>query len=504
MSRSIKGLLPIVVVTLAFSPFRSSVAGQPSGFEGTWIYSSISNLSSDTMVVTFTQHLDGAYSARVIVPEIRLDASFTEVILTDGVMRINNQGQPMFEATLGSDGSHLEGRLWIGSWLPVTLLRSDEPITFNRPQDPVGPFPYAEELVVFNSGDIRLSGTLTLPAGNRPAPAVVVLSGSGADNRDYLVAGHYPFWVIADYLTRLGIAVLRFDDRGVGASEGEFGAATTGDLAVDALSAVAYLQSRPEIDPNLVGLIGHSDGAGGAALAAATSSNVAFIVMLGGLGVTGEEHLLLQAASTWRALGANDALIDWQVEVQRGLIDVLNSESNPAALQQALDAYVTRVNAELTPEYLAAAGLPPGFPGIGFIAGSTAWLQYLIAYDPREALLHVECPVLALGGDLDAIVSSAENLAAIEKALADGGNADYTVVELPGLNHFFQTCQSGAPAEYIWIEETIAPEVLTLLGDWIAARTDFDAADTERLTESPSLPSRRDPLSAGARLGAHP
>ena len=481
MSR-IAAAFPVLVLILAASLSNRAVAGV-TDFEGTWVYSSYNNLMSDTMVVEFTIVDDGTYDARLIVPEVRVDVQLPDVTALGDTIWINNEGRTLFEATISADGMLLDGQLWTGSAIPMTLMRAANPLTFNRPQDPAGPFPYTAEQITFRSGEINLSGTLTLPQSDRPVPAVVLLSGSGADERDYLVGGHYPFWVIADYLTRLGIAVLRFDDRGVGASEGESSSATTHDLAVDALSAIGYLQLRPEIDPQQIGIIGHSDGAGGAALAAAASSNVAFIVMLGGLGVTGEEHLLLQAATTWQALGASDARIAWQVEVQQGLIDILKSDNDPATLQARLDAWVNEINANLTPERRQELGLPLEGPALTSIVGRVAWLQYLLGYDPREALLMVDCPVLALNGDLDAIVSSTENLAAIERALADGGNPDFKVLELPGLNHFFQTCELGAPAEYVWLEETFSPAALDLLGEWIVARTGAEPVQSVPLFE---------------------
>ncbi len=484
-----------VVVVLAASLSQPALAGEGAEFEGTWVYSTYDNLSSDLVIVTVRRAEDGTLDAAIEIPAIRLLAEFSDVTVTDGRLRVRNQRQYIFEATLGSDGAFLDGKLLVNSWISMILLPADGPITFNRPQDPAEPIPYREELVRFQSGDDQLSGTLTLPRGTDPVAAVVLLSGSGPDGRDYLVSGHYPFWVLADYLTRLGIAVLRFDDRGVGESEGDFASLTTADLAADALAAVEFLKSRPEIDAGRIGLIGHSDGAGGAALAAATSDDVAFIVMLGGLGVTGEEHLLLQTETTWRALGVSDARIAWQVEVQQGLIEVLKSSADPVLLQARMDAYVAEVNAGLTPERLAALGLPPEFPGLTGVVGSVAWLQYLISYDPRAALLNVDCPVLALNGDRDVIVSSTENLAAIEQALADGGNPDYSVVELPGLNHFFQTCEVGIPAEYVWIEETISPAVLELLSDWIVSHTDAGT-----VVALPTSDAQRHPLLEGVRF----
>lgn len=487
MHSNLLRILPSLVLALSSGISQIARADDDAIYEGTWVYSVYNNLSSDIVLVTVTRAADGTLDANITIPAVRIVADFADVAVTDSHLQILNQRQPIFEATLAPGGETLHGKLLVNEWIPMTLVRMDGPIVFHRPQDPQQPVPYREEEVRFRSGEIQLGGTLTLPHGVDPAAAVVLLSGSGPDGRDYLVSGHYPFWVIADYLTRLGIAVLRFDDRGVGESEGDFASLTTADLAADALAAVEFLQNRPEIDPRRVGLIGHSDGAGGAALAASISHNVAFIVMLGGLGVTGEQHLLLQTESTWSALGAPEARIAWQLEVQQGIIDILKSGADPVLLQERLDAYVIEINAGLTPERLAAMGLPPEFPGLTGIVGSVAWLQYLISYNPREALLDVDCSVLALNGDRDVIVSSVENLAAIEQALADGGNPDVTVIELPGLNHFFQTCEAGIPAEYVWIEETISPEVLSLLGDWIVSRT-----------------GGREPLATSAAAERHP
>ncbi len=329
----------------------------------------------------------------------------------------------------------------------------------NRPQEPKPPFPYrSEDVAIVNAaGKAVLAGTVTIPEGKGPFPAVVLISGSGLQNRDEELMGHKPFLVLADYLTRHGIAVLRYDDRGFGKSTGDAAAATSEDFAGDALAAWQVLRARPEIDPRRVGLLGHSEGGLIAPLLASRTPGVAFVVMLAGPGVTGEAVMLAQGVAILKANGAPDSAIATNTSLQRQVFAILREESDQARIVERLSAIPVPGPKE------ASAALVK--------QSSSPWLRFFVRYDPAPALAKLTCPVLALGGELDLQVLADQNLPAIEAALKRGGNKDYTVLRLPGLNHLFQTCKTGTPAEYAKIEETMSPVALDMIATWIRKRT---------------------------------
>ncbi|MEK6255415.1 MAG: alpha/beta fold hydrolase, partial [Gemmatimonadales bacterium] len=356
------------------------------------------------------------------------------------------------------DGSWAQG----GASMPLLLARTDaESLAPNRPQEPQPPFPYEALDVEFDNleAGIRLAGTLTIPGGDGPHPAVTLLTGSGPQDRDETVFGHRPFLVLADYLTRHGIAVLRFDDRGIGASTGDFAVATTSDFASDALAAVAFLKTRPDVDPEKIGLVGHSEGAIVAPMAANRGGDVAFAVLLASTGVNGRELLVMQAKAMNRAAGLPETVIEQRAEVQESLLDVVaDAESDSVAAERA------RV-------ILADAGLT-GDAAEGQIRSLLSpWMKYFLTYDPLPELRELSIPVLALNGEKDTQVPPTENLLPVEEALREGGNPDVTAEVLPGLNHLFQTAETGVPAEYAGIEETFSPAALEKIAAWILERT---------------------------------
>jgi pimeloyl-ACP methyl ester carboxylesterase len=295
--------------------------------------------------------------------------------------------------------------------------------------------------------------------------------------------GHRPFLVIADYLTRRGIAVLRVDDRGIGGSTGDVAHATTADFAGDTLAGVAYLKTRKEIDPKRIGLIGHSEGGVIAPMCAARSKDVAFIVMLAGTGLPGEEILYRQGALILKAMGADPEMIAQQRRAQERLFAVLKREKDDKVAEKEMRKIYAELLVHPGPDPAkAAAGAKtePEKPAESLPAGQeaslqallTPWFRYFLTYDPRPALKQVKCPVLAINGAKDLQVPPKEDLREIAAALKAGGNRHYTVRELPGLNHLFQTARTGAPAEYGQIEETFSPTALRVVGDWIVQRTD--------------------------------
>jgi len=343
----------------------------------------------------------------------------------------------------------------------LNFERSNRVLEARRPQNPQKPYPYPEEDATFANAQagVTLAGTLTLPKGAGPFPAAVLISGSGPHDRDETIAGHKPFLVLADYLTRKGIAVLRYDKRGVGKSSGTQDDATTEDLAGDAEAAMAYLRSRKEIDAKRIGLIGHSEGGMIAPMIAARGGNVAWMVLLAAPARNGESTLLKQSESIARAGGLSEAQIERSLELDRKSYALVLEVKDRAALEAKLE--------DLVKSSGMGASMPQEALEGQIHAMSSPWFRFFLEYDPLPALRKVKCPVLALDGEKDLQVPAGENLPELKKAFEEGGNGDATVQELPGLNHLFQHCNTGSPVEYGAIEETFAPEALQLIGDWI-------------------------------------
>ncbi|WP_182830351.1 alpha/beta hydrolase family protein [Tautonia rosea] len=379
-----------------------------------------------------------------------------------------------FEGTLDDDRTRIEGQ-WTQSILslPLSFEKVDAVSTLNRPQHPEPPFPYAIEEVTFTNPNakIQLAGTLTIPEGDGPFPAAVMVSGSGPQDRDETILGHKPFLVIADHLTRAGIAVLRFDDRGVGASEGDHASATSEDFATDALAAVRFLSDRAEIDPETIGIIGHSEGGVIGPMAAIKApEEVGFLVLLAGTGVTGREIILRQTDLIARASGLPDELVTYQVKVLEELTARLDSGEDDAVDAEALEAFNRKLLESLSPEQRDAMDESEVSLSLSNTELQRPWFRFFLSYDPRPTLRQVACPVLALFGEKDLQVDPAQNASEVEASLREGGNSKSRVMILPGLNHLFQRAESGAPLEYGGIEQTIAPEVLNQMTEWIRSQ----------------------------------
>jgi len=355
-----------------------------------------------------------------------------------------------------------------GMTIPMTLKKTnDEVKPINRPQEPKPPFPYRSEDLTFENRDagVTLAGTLTMPETGSNFTAVILISGSGAQDRNEELVGHKPFLVIADYLTRRGIAVLRYDDRGYAQSTGNFATATTADFATDAESAIAYLKTRKEINPNKIGLMGHSEGGIIAPMIAARSNEVGFIVMLAGSGIRGDVLLLLQEEAAYKLSGLSDEKVAKLIKINTKIFDRVVGTNELLSLQEITD-FMTTLKDEINDVALE------GMTADRYIQQFTAslaypWMQYFLRYNPATALERVKCPVLAVIGSKDFQVPAKENLDAISAALKKGGNSKATVKEYPGLNHLFQECTTGSSAEYGAIEQTFSPDVLKDLGDWI-------------------------------------
>jgi len=379
------------------------------------------------------------------------------------------QGDPTFDGTL-ADGDITGKFLQGGGTFSFELGREAIPPP-NRPQDPKPPFPYDQEEVSYKNGDITLAGTLTLPKGSTKAPVALMITGSGPQDRDEALLGHRPFLVIADHLTRAGIAVLRVDDRGVGGSTGNIAQSTSADFATDVIAGVKFLKNHDRIDPDKIGVIGHSEGGIVGPLAASQSKDIAFVIMLAGTGVPGSEILPLQLELIAKAEGVPQETIDKQLAFQTEILDLLASDKST----EEIEAPFREVVAKQVDMAIELAGEDTEIPREQTIEQAVKqtlnpWFRFFVSYDPKPALEKVRVPVLVLNGELDTQVDADQNLPGIEKALKKGGNRDYTIKRLPGLNHLFQNATTGAFSEYAKIEETFDPETLKLITDWILKR----------------------------------
>lgn len=387
-----------------------------------------------------------------------------------------------YEGTLSLDGKTISGKFTqAGIERELAFERQSAKPTLERPQTPKGPFPYREEEVSYENraAGIKIAGTLSLPAGDGPFPAVLLLTGSGAQDRNESIMGHKPFWVIADYLARRGVAVLRVDDRGVGGTGGNLIECTTADLADDALAGVEFLKTRKEVDAKRIGLVGHSEGGIVAPLAATKSPDVAFVVLLAGTGVPGEEILYMQGGLIAKAMGATDEEISEQISGQKEIYAILKSEKSLEEKRSEVAAVLRKRVEALSEEERKSLGNVDAHVMMQTMQVANKWFIHFVSYDPRPALRKLRVPVMVLNGELDLQVPASQNLPEIHKCLEEGGNSDYTIIKFPGLNHLFQSAKTGSPAEYGTITETISPHVLGAIGDWIVRK--FLARPTECL-----------------------
>lgn len=338
-----------------------------------------------------------------------------------------------------------------GGSFSLDMVRVKElPLEVERPQTPERPFPYDEEEVEFknSTAGIILAGTLTLPSEGKDLPAVLLIAGSGRNDRDETSMGH--FLLLSDFLTRNGYAVLRYDKRGVGASGGDYGMATTFDFAEDAYAGMEYLKKHPGVDPGRIGIIGHSEGALIAPIIASGHEDlVAFMVMMGGIGIPGSELLLIQSEKMARINGVPEEEVDRITETNRKLYAIASS-----GLEDSIMAVKCReVFPELDEQMLNML--------------KWSWFKTFLSLDPDGYISKISAPTLAITGEKDIQCPPEENLAAIEASLQRAGNDNYTIKVMPGLNHLFQTAESGSPYEYEQIEEIISPDALDFILAWL-------------------------------------
>jgi uncharacterized protein len=333
-------------------------------------------------------------------------------------------------------------------------------------QEPKPPFPYrVDDVMVESKGGVHLAGSLTTPSGTGPFPAVVLICGSGPHDRNGGGGAWKPFLVIADYFARHGIATIRYDKRGVGESTGDYAASTSLDFADDAEAAARFLVNSPHIDRDHIGLLGHSEGGMIAPMVAVRTSVVRFVVLLAAPGLPGDSVMLRQVEIRDTASGKDPAL-DLELRENRRLYQALRAARDSADAAMRLAAVEARLIADLRDSTRTEAVRRLDRKRTILL---TPFWWFFARYDPRPTLRQLRKPVLAITGSLDVQVPSRENLPEIDAALRAAGNRDYSIVEIPGLNHLFQTAIGIPPAEYSRIDEIIAPAALDVVTRWIAA-----------------------------------
>ena len=445
----------------ASAPIKTEPApAKPSDIDGAWMGTLDTGAVKLRIVFHITNTEDGLTATMDSLDQGMNGLPTTSATRNGSSLKIEaNQIGGSYEGTISKDHSQIDGT-WSqgGGTLPLVLKPVKDAADLNRPrpQNPVKPYPYRDEDVSYRNTEqnVTLAATFTIPQGKGPFPAVLLITGSGPQDRDESIMGHKPFLVLSDYLTRQGIAVLRADDRGVGKSTGKFSGATTADFATDAEAGVAYLKTRPEVDPHKIGLVGHSEGGIVAPMVAARDSDVAFIVMMAGSGVPGDQILPEQVLQLALAAGKSKEKAEQAASQERAILGVVEKEKDAAVLQKDLREKL-------------ASEVPEAQMGAQISVLTSPWFRYFLTYDPATALRKVKCPVLAINGEKDRQVSPKQNLPAIRHALTEGGNKNFEVLELPGLNHLFQTAKTGAVSEYSEIEETMSPLAMKTIADWI-------------------------------------
>lgn len=497
----------ILFLSLALVPFGAAglqAPDAPDPFVGVWLGALDVPGADVTLRLRFdvTRAGDGLAATLHSIDQGNAEIA-VETVEADGsklTMTMPSVGAS-FEGTLSEDGAAIDGTFTqMGAPMPLRLERASEEeaqAAARRPQDPEEPLPYLAEDVTYPNpeGGHVLAGAFTRPRDGGPFPAVILISGSGPQDRDEALLGHRPFLVLSDHLTRRGIAVLRFDDRGVGESTGDFSVATSEDFASDVLAGVAYLLGRDDVDPDRIGLAGHSEGGLIAPMAAVASDVVAYVVLMAGPGVNGERILYAQAELIGRAAGMSEARVAATRKLQGKLFAVLKANDDPESSAPEMEALVRAHLEEATPEERAHAGVTDSASFERAVATevrqiNSPWFRYFLVHEPADVLEQVTVPVLAVAGAKDLQVPADENLTEIATALKRGGNTAWRTHMLPGHNHLFQRAETGAPSEYATIDETWSVESMEIIADWILMTVGGTARDADDAASNPD--SERD------------
>jgi len=460
-----KNLLPIIILSILSLGIK---AQQPETIDGIWLGTLEIQSLELRLAITLSGSAEGELKAALkSIDQGGAEVPMEQAILSLDTLLVKHAGARIeIEGIINADEGTWQTEFRQGPVKESILFaKVDQLPVLARTQDPLPPFPYQVEEVSYRNqkADIDIAGTLTLPEGEGPFPVVILLTGSGPQNRDEELFGHKPFLVLADHLSRNGIAVLRSDDRGVGGSTGSFSGSTSGDFAADAMAGVEFLKTRAEINPDHIGLAGHSEGGMMAPIAASSSGDVGFIVLMAAPGIPFEEIVLYQKKRKWIQAGINETdmalLMSWHRKVWTL---VSGKVSNEKLEEEMRILYKEHTEDEISRMHKSEEILNAEIKLV-----TDPWWRYAARYNAGKILGRLSCPVLAINGTKDTQVTSIENLGAIKEALRSAGNKNYLVKEIEGLNHLFQTADTGDESEYGKIEETMSPLAMEMISDWI-------------------------------------
>ncbi len=467
-----KGILSILLILFIFTVLPAQSQNIIGDWEGKL------NVGVDLRIVFhFTKNADGVLSGTMDSPDQKVKgipiSSITEI--GDSILVKMQSIQAAFKGAKIND-STIDGA-WIqgpGSYpLLITRQKVENESKPLRPQTPVPPYSYNSEDVLYYNADstIQFGATITYPKTGGPFPVALMITGSGQQDRDETIFDHKPFAVIADYLTKNGFAVLRVDDRGKGQTTGKFSGSTTADFTNDVLAGIQYLSKRKDIDKNKIGVIGHSEGGMIAPMVYSKWPHLAFIVSLAGTGISGADVLMRQQTDPLKTLVSDSAYHSFYDLTKYTLETIQNNPNSPDSIildkiEKYYAEWKNKTRVDILEELHANTATPEDYAAQ--VSGELKpWLKYFISTDPATFWSKVKCPVLALNGEKDIQVYADQNIPAIQTALEKAGNKKVTIKISPGLNHLFQHCTQCTVKEYAELTETISPEVLETISNWL-------------------------------------
>ncbi|TGE20295.1 alpha/beta hydrolase [Hymenobacter aquaticus] len=460
-----KKLLHVAVIHLLFfafalsSTFTLAAGVEPSPLNGQWKGQLKVPGGSLDLIITIVPLTGGTYYAALDVPKQKISRMPVEVeFKKDDVLLKIEQAGSRFTGTLSDDKKSIAGT-WEQPGLKeqVTFVQAVASVVSAPSFKPALPYKLEEVIVPNKPAKLRLGATLTMPTGNGPFPAVVLISDSGPQDRDASQEEYHMFAILADYLTRHGIAVLRYDDRGVGKSDGHYAIATTADLVTDAQAAMGFLRAHYRVDKKKVGMIGHGEGANIALLAATQLKSPDFVISLAGYGLPGRDVLRRQQVEIMRMIGANSTQVDAALKLHDKMINIIRQTPNNNQARGKVAAMIRLNNADIDPLMARARAAQLTSP----------WYRYYLDFDPKMKLGEVRCPVLALNGNEDLQVTAGKNLTILQKGLKANGNRNVTVHKVTGVNHSFQPDQSEWPLVNGEQKPNFSPKALALMQTWL-------------------------------------
>jgi len=472
-----------VILTLFFA---GQVGAQDIG--GSWIGAIPAGPTNLHVVFNIKKTSDTGYTTTMDSPDQKafgIVCSSTHVkndSLVIGVAMIGGAYSGLWDGKDNITGTYSQHGGKIG--LTLTRLSEAEKASLTkdpvRPQTPKPPFGYFSEDVEYDNADksLHYGATFTRPDGRGKYPAVIVISGSGTQDRDgTMMKGHKPYWVLADYLTKNGIAVLRVDDRGAGKSSlgPDINSRTSLDFSYDVEASLNYLETRPDVEKRYLGLIGHSEGGMIAPMVAARRKDISFIVLWGGPEAGGPRVLAEQYANSLKQQGIDTVAVNAFEQLHLQILKMFAVSPDEQTLDKnAMETFAVwekaqpqsslnalNIHGDMTDKILK------NYNGMF----KSAWVRFFVIYDPEKDLSKVKCPVLAINGEKDTQVNAAENLGAIKEILTKSGNKDFEVKAIPGLNHLLQTANTGQASEYEEISETMSPVAMNIISEWIKLHT---------------------------------